>query len=167
MKDTAADFSHQGILASISETQQPSKGEFFQICPYVSVFKCSHQARASHYPDGERRSSDRLGAATKSCVCNPGRCVNTAGRPPIYNLCSFWSLLHWLLYLQGHLGNSPVHAWRKDFDLIYRAVFHPVATAALNIHDLWDGLASERACYFHWWFTRVFSRQAHMYINIK
>lgn len=106
----------------------------------------------------------------RRAVCNPGRCVNTAGRPPMYNLrllYSFWSLLHWLLNLQGHLGNAPVHAWRKDFDLIYRAVFHHVATAALNIHDLWDGLASERACYFHWWFMRVFSRQAHMYINIK
>lgn len=156
VKDTAADFSHQGIPASISETQQLSKGEFFQVCPYVSVFKCSHQARASHNPDGERRSSDRLWDATESCVCNPGRCVNTAGRRRMYNLRlllsewsrSFWSLSRWLLDLQGHLGNSPVQAWRKDFDLIYRAVFHHIATAALNIHDLCAGLASERACYF-------------------
>lgn len=171
MKDTATDFSHQG---NISETQQLNKGEFFQVRPYASVFKCSHQARASHNPDGESGGHPTVCDTLQRSVCviPADVWIQQGDRGCIICACCFrseavpsgvsrtdYSISKGTLDIR--LCRPEEKTW---FDI---PSSFPSVTAALNTHDLCGGLASERACCFLWRSMRVFSGRADMNIKIE
>lgn len=134
------------------------KASFFQVCPYVSVFECSHQARASHNPDGESGGHPSVCDTPQRAVCviPADVWIQQGDRGCI--ICACWfqsedvpsgvSRTDYSIS-KGTLKIGPCRPEEKTwFDI--RAVFHHIVTAALNMHDLCGGLASGRACYFQW-----------------